>query len=395
MSIYTPYFYVIQDIRNGMYYAGAKWGKDANPDNFMVEGGYQTSSETIKELIHQCGLSNFIICKIRMFVTGAGAYEYEKRFLQKVDAKNNPRFYNKHNNDLFVFHDNDYKVTMKQKYGVEHPLYSDEIKEKMKKTNLKRYGDENVLGRKGNIRSVVDAKIFEKYRVHNISQLTETQEKIRQTSLTKRGVEHHLSDTSVIEKSRNTKKERYNDENFNNRELSRLTKLKRYGDGNYTNIEKAKETNVERYGFEYVSQVPYIAEKMSHSIKKTKQSKEWKETKGIEARKKLSETLNSEEWKETKGKEKSEKLSKIKSGKGIGKENPNYGNFWTDRQKEELSKKHSGKNHPQFGWIWITNGIESRKINPQIEEIPVGWNKGRKITKQNDLPRTKRQKHQV
>ena len=35
---YQPYFYVIQDSCNGMYYAGVKWGKDANPGIFMVEG---------------------------------------------------------------------------------------------------------------------------------------------------------------------------------------------------------------------------------------------------------------------------------------------------------------------------------------------------------------------
>lgn len=51
MDIYTPYFYNIQDTRNGMYYAGIKYGKDANPKTFMTEGGYQTSSKTIKKLI--------------------------------------------------------------------------------------------------------------------------------------------------------------------------------------------------------------------------------------------------------------------------------------------------------------------------------------------------------
>lgn len=84
MAIYQPYFYVIQDKRNGIYYAGAKWAKDANPATFMVEGGYETSSDTIKELIRHHGLSNFIIRKIRAFETGEAAHDYETRFLQKV-----------------------------------------------------------------------------------------------------------------------------------------------------------------------------------------------------------------------------------------------------------------------------------------------------------------------
>jgi hypothetical protein len=96
---YRPYFYIIQDVRNGMYYAGAKWGKDANPSNFMVEGGYTTSSNTIKKLIQQYGLDNFIIRKIRIFETPNETCYYETRFLEKVGARKNKKFYNLHNND--------------------------------------------------------------------------------------------------------------------------------------------------------------------------------------------------------------------------------------------------------------------------------------------------------
>jgi len=38
MNIYNPYFYIIQDTRNGMYYAGSKTSKGANPENFMIMG---------------------------------------------------------------------------------------------------------------------------------------------------------------------------------------------------------------------------------------------------------------------------------------------------------------------------------------------------------------------
>jgi hypothetical protein len=96
---YTPYFYIIQDVRNGMYYAGAKWGKDSNPSNFMVEDGYTTSSNTIKKLIQQYGLDNFTIRKIRTFETPKEACYHETRFLEKVDARKNKKFYNLHNND--------------------------------------------------------------------------------------------------------------------------------------------------------------------------------------------------------------------------------------------------------------------------------------------------------
>lgn len=136
MSIYQPYFYVIQEVSSGMYYAGAKWGKDADPNNFMVEGGYQTSSKTIKERISKNGLNSFIVCKIKIFETSNDAYEYETRFLQKIKAGKNPKFYNSHSNDhLFSFHDEKYKAKMIEVYGVEYPAKSKIIKEKISKAN--------------------------------------------------------------------------------------------------------------------------------------------------------------------------------------------------------------------------------------------------------------------
>lgn len=55
MTIYAPYFYIIQDRRNGMYYAGSKYSKKksqrTNPIHFMTEDGYQTSSSVIRTII--------------------------------------------------------------------------------------------------------------------------------------------------------------------------------------------------------------------------------------------------------------------------------------------------------------------------------------------------------
>lgn len=105
MAIYTPYFYIIQDIRNGIFYAGAKWGRGANPASFMIEGGYTTSSKIINQLIHEYGLDSFSIRKVKVFNTAKEASDYESKFLRKVDARNNTRFYNCHNNDGVGFTD--------------------------------------------------------------------------------------------------------------------------------------------------------------------------------------------------------------------------------------------------------------------------------------------------
>ena len=58
-----------------------------------------------------------------------------------------------------------------------------------------------------------------------------------------------------LEHGRQTKKEKYGNENYVNLEKAKLTKKERYGDENYTNRERAKNTLRERYGVDNCSQV--------------------------------------------------------------------------------------------------------------------------------------------
>lgn len=44
-----------------------------------------------------------------------------------------------------------------------------------------------------------------------------------------------------------------------------------------------------------------------------------------------------------------------------------------------MKGKGIGESNSQFGTIWITNGIESKKI-PKQDVIPLGWSRGRKKT---------------
>lgn len=309
--IYEPYFYIIQDTRNGMYYAGAKWARDATPHNFLCEGGYTTSSSIINEIIKENGIDVFIIKRTKKFKTAIEAYKYETLFLRRIDAKNNPNFYNKHNNDhLFTFHDERYKEKMNEIYGVSHPLKSSIILEKIRTTNIKKYGAPNVFCFESSVRKTIAENVFNKYGVSNISQLSETQMKISSTSIEKRGVDHHLKDPKVIARRLKTISNFSENKLAEIKEKSKNTRKERYGNPNFNNIEKIKQTNIEKYGVENVSMVPQIQEKMSIGISKTKGDPQWKKTKGLEAKRKLSDTLNSEAWKETKGKLKSEKLRK-------------------------------------------------------------------------------------
>jgi hypothetical protein len=122
-----------------MYYAGAKWGRDANPDKFMKECGYHTSSNLIKEIIALHGLDIFTIRKIKKFETSDQAHYYETRFLQKINAKKHPKFYNTHNNDGMMDY-NKNKMVLMDLYGVEFHSQREDVKRKTIDTNLSRRG---------------------------------------------------------------------------------------------------------------------------------------------------------------------------------------------------------------------------------------------------------------
>ena len=114
------------------------------------------------------------------------------------------------------------KKTNIERYGVENPFQSNEIKEKIKNTNKERYGTENP------------------------SQNLDIKEKKKQTSLKNYGTENPFQSPKIKEKIKNTNKERYGVE-F----PSQSPKIK----------EKYKQTNIERYGVEFPAQNPEIQEK--------------------------------------------------------------------------------------------------------------------------------------
>lgn len=200
MAIYQPYFYIIQDIENLKYYAGCKYSKDADPTLLLVENGYHTSSGTIKKLIAENGLLRFAIKKIRVFSTGDQAYEYETRFLKKVNARCNDRFYNSHNNDgvLPSYGTEKYKNLMRQKYGDDANHKIPSIREKTRQTVFERYGVNTPL-ESAEIRAKTQETVLRKYGVKNAWQRPENQAKIdmkkRGESISKTKSDPHWKET--------------------------------------------------------------------------------------------------------------------------------------------------------------------------------------------------------
>ena len=81
---------------------------------------------------------------------------------------------------------------------------------------------------------------LERYGDENFS----NREKFKQTCIEKYGVECYTN----REKSEQTKLERYGNKGYNNIEKCHKTKLEKYGDPYYCNVERGKETCLKKYG---------------------------------------------------------------------------------------------------------------------------------------------------
>jgi hypothetical protein len=191
------------------------------------------------------------------------------------------------------------KEVLKDKYGVDNIAKVPEVKEKIKNTNLEKYGTEYYM-------SSEDSKLkrkktsIEKYGVDNPMKSKIVQEKVKKTNIERYGVEYILSDPSfrskieltntnkygvdnpsksemIKEKIINTNQERYgyNSPLMNEevKEKSIKTSMDNYGVDNPMKSkvvqEKVKKTNMDRYGVEYVTKnKDVIKKRKKNNLKK-------------------------------------------------------------------------------------------------------------------------------
>jgi hypothetical protein len=141
-----PYFYIIQNIHSKKYYAGSKYSReDCDVSLLLKDNGYCTSSSIVNKIIEKTGITSFIIRKTKVFDNAQQAYNYETRFLKRVDAANNIKFYNCHNNDLKCpsFGTIEYSQLLYDKYGVINANYIPGVADKISQKALSRYSDDN------------------------------------------------------------------------------------------------------------------------------------------------------------------------------------------------------------------------------------------------------------
>ena len=110
----------------------------------------------------------------------------------------------------------------------------------------------------------LDKTIMEKYGVANVFQADWCKDKIKETHLQQRGVEHPSLDPDVIKKTARTKLDRYGDSKYNNRDKNKETCNERYGVDNVFQLEEVKEkiveTNIATYGVEHPMKAPECVE---------------------------------------------------------------------------------------------------------------------------------------
>jgi hypothetical protein len=138
------------------------------------------------------------------------------------------------------------RKTNLKRYGVEYIVHNESSKEKMIKTNLEKYGHACCLQNK-EVRNTVINTNLKKYGVENPGMIPENKEKMKNSMLNKYGVEHPSQSQEI-------------------RAKTLMTFINKYGVENpmqiKENVDKCKKTMLLRYGVEYPSQNKEIREKI-------------------------------------------------------------------------------------------------------------------------------------
>lgn len=293
MSTKKHYFYIIEHIASGKMYCGCKFGKDADPENFMTEHGYKTSSNKVKSIIKDYGLSAFRVISIIVADEHiSDVYDYETTFLIENNIAQDSNWLNGHNNTLYPFGSKNFVSMMNKLYGVDHCMQLDWVKKKIQQTNIERYGVSCILNTPENIQNKKDVCIERYGSINNI-------DKIKQTNLQRYGCEYQFQ--------RNIVKEII------------IERHGGMGNASPTIHEKCKNTNIERYGVDnYFKNPEFIKQNVERRLQRFSDP---------EYRKQYSAKM----------KESHKHLDVA------GENNPFYGKTHSDEIKKRISDKNKGK----------------------------------------------------
>ena len=170
------------------------------------------------------------------------------------------------------------KQTCFNNYGVEYPSQSQEIKNKKIETCFNNYGVEYPQ-QSQEVRDKSKQTCFNNYGVEHPQQSQEVRDKSKQTCFNNYGVEYPSQSQKVRDKSKQTCLDRYGVENPSQsqefKDKFKQTCLDRYGVENPSQLQefkdKFKQTCFNNYGVEYPMQNAEISEKQSKNAYKYKE----------------------------------------------------------------------------------------------------------------------------
>ena len=181
-----------------------------------------------------------------------GAYDvmHIPHILQKIKNTNLKKFgvefplqqLKKENNEIYQ----KISQTCINKFGVDSPLKNKEVREKIKQTNIQKYGVDNLF-KNDIIKEKIKQTNIQKYGVDYLFKSNIIKEKIKQTNIQKYGVDNPLKNKEIREKIKQTNIQKYGVDNplknkeiwkksQDNRQISSKSKL----ENNFLNYLKLK-----------------------------------------------------------------------------------------------------------------------------------------------------------
>ena len=149
--------------------------------------------------------------------------------------------------------------TCLEKYGKETYLGSADCLDKSKKTKLEKYGDENYSNPEKGKKTTLDR--------YGYSYNTE---KYKNTCLKRYGVDNFFKTKEFQKKSRQTKLEKYGDENYINVDKYKENFINKYGVSNPSQLDTIKckkiQTSIKNYGTKYPTQSSVVKDKVKKTM---------------------------------------------------------------------------------------------------------------------------------
>jgi len=168
------------------------------------------------------------------------------------------------------------KKTCLEKYGVDNPMKSKIVKDKLKSSLLEKYGVDH-YSKTEEYKEKFKSTCVEKYGVENPFSSDEIKYKIINTNIEKFGVEYPQQSLDIKIKSEETNLKKYGFKKFSQTEECKLkvinSNIEKFGVNSYSKTdeykERVKSSNIEKYGVDHFSKT----EEYKQKIKKIREDR--------------------------------------------------------------------------------------------------------------------------